>query len=1194
MEVKNLGEVIEFNSSFKTAINLYLSLNKEEKVLNYIPTKSSVHFMDGYLQAVLGNKEHATLLVGPYGKGKSHLLLVILAILSMERTEGNNKIIGCLKNKIKNVKEIGNRTATDIEKAWKKKKYLPVIINYTKGDLSQAFLAALNDALKRDNLIDIAPDTYYSEALRRIDEWEKDYPDTYKSFLKELKSQNADVSGLRVNLKQFSNAALILFKEIYPRITAGSTFNPLAASDALPLYKSVSEKLVEDYNYSGIYIVFDEFSKFIEGLDGSNVGNAMKLLQDMCELASESSNEQIFITMVAHKSIKEYGKYISTEIINAFTGIEGRIVEKFFVTSSKNNYELIRNAIVKEEHKLNGIPKIACCLSKELLYKYYELPAFRSNFEERDFDSIILKGCYPLNPIASYLLLNVSEKVAQNERTLFTFISNDEPHSMARFVSEHDPLKGWTIDADLIYDYFNGLFKKDITNELVHNLWLGAEYALSKCDTLEEKKLIKALAIISIVNKNDEIPANEKYLSLAASLADGNTTINALVEKQIIYKKSSLGSYVFKTRAGSELKAELKKQRALKEDAKVKYANVLQAITGKYFVIPRKYNAKNVMTRYFKHEFMEVDAFLSINSADAFFNKNDLGDGKVITLYSFSKTKQIEVREHIKQLNCQRLVVVSPKKAVSGEKALKDFEILQEIRANQTFINNNEILKKEIPLLEEDIVKEIEDIVAEVYADADVKVLFIKKEKIEYAVSEEQAVGECCKNVFVNTPLINNEIINRSTITTAQTKKARINIIDAILNHKDDEEFYSGTNQEATVYRALFCGTGITKKTPDANIAEIIDLINEFIDSCCEQKIYFTKIMNTLTSAPYGMRAGVIPIYFAYVLSNRREDLVVYFADMEVQLSAEIIVNMCEQPDIYALFVSKEDLFKETYINNLNDLFSVEDNRSLTENRIKNIVICMQRWFRGLPQIARNIAGITEYGNDERQQSNMKAMKKMLQKVELNPYEILFVDVLNKFEINDLTEAFELIKRCKEAFDGYFDWSVKRTVDAIYEIYGGQRKLDLFHVLKEWYDRQSDYSKKGLHSGGLTNLLSCIEKLDVKTDTKDEVVASKVVKAVTNVYLENWLDNAYEDFVSELNNIKLAIEHIKEEKAEGKLFLSFTGSKGNKIEHYYEKVDEGTGTILRNIIDDTIDEYDDLSVNDRVGILLEMIEKIIG
>lgn len=101
-----------------------------------------------------------------------------------------------------------------------------------------------------------------------------------------------------------------IFKSIYPKVTAGSDFNPLAVSDVLPLYKSVSERIVEDFGYSGIYIVFDEFSKFIESQDGTSSGSNMRLLQDICELATDSHNAKVFFTMVAHKSIKEYGKYL--------------------------------------------------------------------------------------------------------------------------------------------------------------------------------------------------------------------------------------------------------------------------------------------------------------------------------------------------------------------------------------------------------------------------------------------------------------------------------------------------------------------------------------------------------------------------------------------------------------------------------------------------------------------------------------------------------------------------------------------------------------------------------------------------------------------------------------------------------------------------------------------------------------------
>ena len=92
-KVESLKDVIELNSNFKTAINLYLNLNNTDKVLSYIPTKSSVSFLGNYAEAVLNNKEQATLLIGPYGKGKSHLLLVLLAVLSLDRSVQNDKII---------------------------------------------------------------------------------------------------------------------------------------------------------------------------------------------------------------------------------------------------------------------------------------------------------------------------------------------------------------------------------------------------------------------------------------------------------------------------------------------------------------------------------------------------------------------------------------------------------------------------------------------------------------------------------------------------------------------------------------------------------------------------------------------------------------------------------------------------------------------------------------------------------------------------------------------------------------------------------------------------------------------------------------------------------------------------------------------------------------------------------------------
>ena len=1189
-KINSLKDIVQFNSSFKTAINLYLSLNESEKVLGYIPTKSSVNFMGEYLKAVIENKEQATLLVGPYGKGKSHLLLVLLAVLSMDRTPESEKVINELIGKVSKTDEIGEAVSEYIVQVWNKKRFLPVLITDTTGDLNQAFLYGLNDALKRDGLLDLVPETYYSIALDRIEDWEQNYFETYAVFERELIQSGMSMSGLKAELKLYSKEALALFKKIYPKVTAGSEFNPMAVSDVLPLYKSTSEKLVEDFGYSGIYIVFDEFSKFIEGQNDVAAGANMHLLQNMCELATDSQNAQVFITMVAHKSIKEYGKYLSQELINLFTGIEGRIIEKYFVTSSKNNFELIKNAIVKDDSKLVDIPHYEKYLGDEKFKEFFNLPAFKSNFLEAEFKNVIFKGCYPLNPIASYLLLNISEKVAQNERTLFTFISNDEPHSMARFVSEHTSDMEWSIGADLIYDYFSALFKKDVTNEYVHNIWLSAEYAIDKCDTEDQKKIVKAIAIVLIVNKEDEIPATDKYLKLCVNASDPEQALTELKRKEFVYRKKSTGSYVFKTRAGSELKAEIRRQRELKGD-NVNYSKALLEVTGKYFVVPRKYNTMKMMTRYFTNEFMNVDDFLGVESSEVLID--DTLDGKIITLYSFSGIKQEAVKQHILELADKRLVVVCPKKGLKVQKQLKDYEIISDLKENQTFTNNNEILKKELPLLLDDLTAELELLISSVYEDdSDTRVLYFDGEKVQNVKSgnEEKAVNDCCLNVYTLTPIINNEMVNRAAIVTAQTKKARINIIQAILSHTDTPEFYAGSNQEATVYRSLFVVTGLTEGNAREDIQHVIDEINKYVNSCSDKKVSVAEIVRRLNKAPYGMRTGLIPFYLAYVFANRREDIVVYFVNKEVQITADIVVNMCEQPEDYAVYVSKEDLQKEKYITELNFLFQVDDNRNLSSNRIKDILICMQRWFRALPQATRNTINLDQYVNNDNMAHAMKTMKKAMQKVEFNPFEILFVEFPEAFGVESLEDTFRVIDDCKTYYDDYFSWIEEQAISAIYDLWDVKRKQKLYHTLKEWYDKQSKRSKQGLYDGRMTNFMSCLEMMDVYSN---QDVASRVVKAVTDVYMENWNTGSLEEFVEALTSVKSEIESIRDESASGELELKFTGRNGETISKLYSHADEGTGSVLRNIIEDTLEEYDDLSVNDRVSILLEMIEKII-
>ena len=113
---------------------------------SFNPTKKA------WFKSVLDNKQHSTLLIGPYGKGKSHLLLMLLAALTLKNNAENDKLIGELCNKIKKVDE---GVQKKVSKVYNQGKYLSVLIMSTQGDLNQAFLVGLNEALKREKLTDI-------------------------------------------------------------------------------------------------------------------------------------------------------------------------------------------------------------------------------------------------------------------------------------------------------------------------------------------------------------------------------------------------------------------------------------------------------------------------------------------------------------------------------------------------------------------------------------------------------------------------------------------------------------------------------------------------------------------------------------------------------------------------------------------------------------------------------------------------------------------------------------------------------------------------------------------------------------------------------------------------------------------------------------------------------------------------------
>ena len=1191
-----LSDIIQVNERFRNSINLQLDINKHDVIRSYIPTKSSVLILKRYLANIVEDKaEKSTMLIGPYGKGKSHLLIVLLAIISYGNTDDEKRLMEELIARIRNVDP---ETAEYIEKIRNNEtRLLPVVISNTQMDVNQSFIVALNEALTNNNLNTLKPKTYFTEAIKVIDNWRVNYPSTYQELEKQLRNRKIKLSALCSDLEEYKSHALDLFKSIYPSLTSGSQFNPMINSEVLVLYKQINHEL-QNYGYTGMFIVFDEFSKYIEGHDRDTVSSDFKTIQEICELCNDSKGNQLHSLFVVHKSLKEYNRVLSRETINAFVGIEGRLTEILFVTTAQNNYELIQNAIGK---KAEFYEKLSELNLSESLDSIKRLPIYSSLFLEKDLHEIIVEGCFPLTAIAAYLLLNVCELVAQNERTLFTFISKDEPHSLARFVREHTPGRPYCINADYIYDYFRASFRKEISNVYVHNEFLKAENAIAKLTSEEDIIFIKALAVVNITNKSDELPAYAENIALASglSITKVHDIIEKLQAKQIIGVRSSSGYVYIKNINGANLESRIKKELTQLPD-RIEYTKILQENRIAAYIQPQIHNQEKCINRYFEIMYYPFDALKEINEGRVFF-QDSFSDGKIIYLVSWDKLDLSSCIQSIREISDPRLLFMIPQNTFDAKNRLRELYVVQKIKNELLNGHEERALIDEIKSMEEDLLLEIRKILKHVYMcdTEERKAIYfdgnqIRQVEIKSDKDLIHVISDMCDSCYNFTPVINNEMINKNVITS-QIKSARSNLLQKVIDLQIDDTLLYSTSPEGSIYRSTLLYTGVAQNGMqlEDGLAHVVNEINTFIRGCEGKKQSFKNLYETIQSPPYGMRKGTIPIFLAISLCALQDTPVIYFNSKEVPFDNTILTNINDRPEEYYLYVEKGTKEKQDYLEDLKSLFEKYIVKYDRRNAMEQIANGMQKWMQSLPTISCTFAHSDAKILNDIEYSALVHLRSLLKRMDCNPRELLFERIPDMFQEQSFSECADHIKKIKHISDEYLAQMKKTVSDDVRNIFSKNSPESIATILKEWYADQSEKSKNTLLSSKITEFMSFVGEID----TFDELeIANKVSKIMLNLHVENWTRTMCEELKQELVLVKQQVEstedslELKNECQE----VMFRDSNNKLVTRYYEAVtDDSACYFLKNALEDAMNEFgDSVEINQKVSILVQLISEL--
>lgn len=1157
-------DYVSVNENFQYSVNLQFDINNISKIKEYIPTKDSCELLSQYFNSVLNLKNRATTLIGPYGKGKSHLLLVLITLLNNYNVE-DKKAIDNFLNKIKNVDVETYKLIETIRN--KKIRLMPIIINSNYGDLNQAFLLALSEALERENLSSIVVNTYFDIALKVILKWEEEYQDVIGEIKKCLSEYNCSFKDLKQGLKNYSEEYYNIFKNVYSCILHGQEFNPLVNSDIVKIYKDMSHEITE-YGYSGIFIVFDEFSKFLEYVENSHMMKDLKLLQDFAELSNRTGEiEQIHLSCITHKTINQYAKNLSDDKLNAFKTVEGRFKELYFNRSIEQNYEIVSYALNKKEG-FDAQFKNFYNKYKNIYEEIKTLPIFK-NVEK--IEETLYKGCYPLNPLTVYCLIQLSEKIAQNERTLFTFLTDDDQNGLKNFISNNG--KG-LFNVSKIYDYFRPLFKKE-TTEIIRNIWLKAENALAKCSDDNEKNIIKTLSIIYMINETEILipDDNNIRLSLDMNISNYEEIINKLIEKSVIKRRKITNELDFTNIYNRELSKEIKR---LSENQfyNINIKDLINDIQTKKYSLPRRYNEEFKITRFFDNIYLTEDELLSIKNLDILF-ENNYCDGIIINLIRNSRNVQ-NVIDHFNELSNDRVVLripktIFPKSIVS---LLREYKSIEYLMNNKVADEANE----ELSLIKKETLEALLEQITIYFSSDNIQEYLYMSKKNKNVVNLSSYLSDICFDIYSKTPIVNNEMINKRDIS-APIKKARDIVIDTVLNN-DLSLIKSKTSAEATIYKS------IVDKKNTASIKQVLNIINDFIEKSENKKLSFNELYKKLESKPYCIRKGIIPILLSIALYNYSDIIIIYFMNKEIDLDSSNLIKINDNPEKYYILTEKGTTDKIKYLSNLMFIYDIPnlDNQRIN---LKKLVDGMRRWILSLPRILREYSNDYNYLNIN---NNFISVKNELLRPDINNNEFIYQKLIEIFNTTDYGKIIEFIKDMKETFDNFMITYCELVVFKTKELFNKNYKGSLNSLLKDWIIDNDLASSNLIFDTKTRELIEYVK--DLTTHDENDII-EKISKIISGFYIEDWQPNELDNYMNELEQIISNVKNSDSSTINNSNKITLINGD-DKIEKYISGGEElsALGNTMKNNIEEVINEYgDSLSEQEKISVLIDIMKK---
>jgi len=643
--------------------------------------------------------------------------------------------------------------------------------------------------------------------------------------------------------------------------------------------------------YQGVLLIVDELGKLFEYAARYPQKGDVFVLQELAEQAARSSTIPIMLVGLLHQSFQEYGLHLDIATRREWAKIQGRFEDIAFVEPAEQVIRMIAQAIRWNKNNLTKIPseyaaEIAVIASKAGITSPGVQPS--------DFEATA-RAAYPLHPVTLVALPFIFRRFAQNERSLFSYLSSLEPYGFQEFIKTHEftPDRPPAIRLGNLFDYFTRSFGAGLYRHPHALRWMEAADALERNEELSplHREVVKTIGVLNALGEFCHLNATKEVVSFAIS--DSVELSSELRAVMASLREASIVTYrkfnnTYRIWEGSDVDIE---ERVSEGKRKIRQGLNLADSVKRYLptrpLVARRHSFETGTLRYFHLEYVD-------NSDDIQAHSNlSETDGKVIVCLAESPVVAEQFRDRAIAVNERRDVLFAIPQLIGELRAVvTELGALRWAWDNTPELRDDRVARREISLriteVEQMLLRNVDGLLDPRGEPAGSGCLWIHKGQVASVhspVDVSQLLSDVFDEIYDKTPKIRNELIVRRSLSSAAAA-ARRNLIDRMLSrHAVETLGIDGYPPERSMYESILKATGLHRQDQNGdwrflapgnrNATKIVFAWNCLRDALFERQpepVPLSDIYGILMAPPYGVMPGLLPVLLcAFMLAHPDE-----------------------------------------------------------------------------------------------------------------------------------------------------------------------------------------------------------------------------------------------------------------------------------------------------------------------------------